>query len=99
MVRSASGGLKGIWREFRQIGKRGRQVWQLVPSRHRWALGGALLIVSLASAGNTAIYILLGDLVKSLDPKKIQGWTPVSILKGAGVYLALLGLAYLVRES
>ena len=99
MVRSATGGLKGIWREFRQIGRRGRQVWQLVPWRHRWALGGALLIVSLASAGNTAVAILLGELVKSLDPKNTQGLTPGAIMKGAGVYLGLLGLAYLVRES
>ena len=69
MVRSATGGLRGIWRELRQIGRRGRQVWQLVPWRHRWALGGALLIVCLASAGNTAVAVLMGELVESVDPK------------------------------
>src|SRR5271157_3696055 len=99
MVRSATGGLRGVWRELRQIGRRGRQVWQLVPRHHRWALGGALLIVSLASAGNTAVAILLGELVKSLDPKNTQDLTPGAIMKGASVYLGLLGLAYLVRES
>src|SRR5271166_2597770 len=99
MARSATAGLRGIWRELRQIGRRGRQVWQLVPWRHRLALGGALVIVSLASAGNTAVAILLGELVKALDPKNTQGLTPGAIMKGAGVYLGLLGLAYLVRES
>jgi len=62
-------------------------------------LGGALLIVSLASAGNTAVAVLLGWLVDSVDPKSTQGLTPGAIMKGASVYLGLLGLAYLVRES
>ena len=70
-----------------------------MPWRHRWALGGALLIVCLASAGNTAVAVLLGKLVDSVDPKNTQGLTPGAIMKGAGVYLGLLGLAYLVRES
>ena len=101
MVRSATGGLRGVCRELRQIGRRGRQVWQLVPWRHRWALGGALLIVSLASAGNTAVAVLMGKLVDSVDPERTQtqGLTPSAIMKGASVYLGLLGLAYLVRES
>ncbi len=99
MARSVTGGLRGVWRELRQIGKRGRQVWHLVPWRHRWALGGALLIVSLASAGNTAVAVLLGWLVDSVDPKNTQGQTAGAIMRGASVYLGLLGLAYLVRES
>ena len=99
MARSAAGGLRGIWRELRQIGRRGRQVWQLVPWRHRLALGGALVIVSLASAGNTAVAILMGRLVDFVDPKNTQGLTPRGIMKGASVYLGLLGLAYLLRES
>jgi len=55
--------------------------------------------VSLASAGNTAVAVLLGWLVDSVDPKSTQGLTPGAIMKGASVYLGLLGLAYLVRES
>ena len=43
MVPIATGGLRGIWRELRYIGRRGRQVWRLVPWRHRWALAGAEL--------------------------------------------------------
>ena len=63
-----TGGVKGIWRELRQIGRRGRQVWRLVPWRHRWALGSALVIMCLASAGNTAMAVFLGKLVDSVDP-------------------------------
>jgi len=70
-----------------------------VPWHHRWALGGALLIVSLASAGNTAVAVLMGKLVDSVDPQRTQGLTPSAIMKGASVYLGMLGLAYLVRES
>ncbi len=99
MVRIATGGLRGIWRELRQIGRRGRQVWQLVPWRHRWALAGALIIVSLASAGNTAVAVLMGKLVDSVDVAKSQGLTPGAIMGQASVYFGLLGFAYLLRES
>ena len=99
MVPIATGGLRGIWRELRYIGRRGRQVWRLVPWRHRWALAGALLVMCLASAGNTAIAIYLGKLVESVDPKKTQGLSSQAILQGARYYLVLIGLAYLVRES
>src|SRR5271157_1826694 len=99
MVPIATGGLRGIWRELRYIGRRGRQVWRLVPWRHRCALAGALLVMCLASAGNTAIAIYLGKLVESVDPKKTQGLSSQAILQGARYYLVLIGLAYLVRES
>ena len=59
MARVATQGIRGIWRELRQIGMSGRQVWRLVPWRHRWALCGALLVMCLASAGNTAVAILI----------------------------------------
>ncbi len=99
MAGSKTGGLRGIWRELRQIGRRGRQVWQLVPWRHRWALCGALVIVLLASVGNTAVAVLMGRLVDAVSPEKTQGLSRANILRGAAVYLGLLALAYLTRES
>ncbi len=99
MVRNATGGVRGVWRELRQIGRRGRQVWRLVPWRHRWALAGALIIVSLASFGNTAVAVLMGKLVDSVDVARSQGLTPATIMSRASFYLGLLGLAYLLRES
>jgi ATP-binding cassette subfamily B protein len=61
---------------------------------------GALLIMCLASAGNTAVAVLMGKLVDSVDPAmNQQRLTADAILRGAGVYLGLIGLAYLIRES
>ena len=94
-----TGGVKGIWRELRQISRRGRLVWRLVPNRHRWSLGGALLIMCLASGGNTAVAVLLGRLVDSVDPAGHEGLSRSEVLRGAAFYLGLIGVSYLVRES
>jgi ATP-binding cassette subfamily B protein len=99
MARNTKGGLRGIWRELRQIDRRGRQVWRLVPWRHRLALGSALLVMCLASAGNTAVAVCLGKLVDSVDPARNQGLSRDAILRVALGYLAMIGLAYSVRES
>jgi ATP-binding cassette, subfamily B, bacterial len=101
MARVATQGIRGIWRELRQIGISGRQVWRLVPSRHRWALCGALLVMCLASAGNTAAAFFLGSLVDSVDPTRAKnlGLSQDASLRAATGYLGLIGLAYLVRES
>jgi ATP-binding cassette subfamily B protein len=92
-------GIRGIWRELRQIGMSGRQVWRLVPWRHRWSLFGALLVMCLASAGNTAVAVFLGKLVDSVDPARNQGLSQNALLRAAAGFLGLIGLAYLVRES
>ncbi|WP_165228399.1 ABC transporter ATP-binding protein [Aquisphaera insulae] len=99
MVPSWTGRLREVGRELGQIGRRGRQVWRLVPSRHRWALGGALLVMFLASAGGTAIAVGTGLLVDSVDPRNTAGLTREAILRVAAFYLGLIGLAYLTRES
>ena len=76
MAQVAAVGIAGIWRELRHTARRGRQVWRLVPWRHRWALGGALLVMCLASAGNTAVAVYLGKLVDSVDPAQDSGRSP-----------------------
>ena len=60
--------LRGIAQELGTIARRGRQVWRLVPWRHRLALVGALAVMSLASAANTAIPLCLGQLVDAVNP-------------------------------
>src|SRR5205823_3523860 len=74
--RSKTEGLWGIARELGLIARRGRQVWRLVPWRHRLALAGALLVMSLASAANTAIALGLGKLIDAVNPKDNPGRTP-----------------------
>jgi ATP-binding cassette subfamily B protein len=58
-----------------------------------------MVVMSLASAGNTAVALFLGRLVDSVDPVRNAGLTPGGVFSGAAIYLALIGLAYLVRES
>jgi ATP-binding cassette subfamily B protein len=88
-----------IWRELRQIGRRGRQVWRLVPWRHRASLGAAILVMCLASGGNTAAAVFLGKLIDSVDPGRTGGLGSAAVFRGAAFYLGLIGLAYLTRES
>ena len=63
------------------------------------ALGGALLVMCLASAGNTAVAVYLGKLVDSVDPED-AGALPARDHAAPPPYLlGMIGLAYLVRES
>jgi ABC-type multidrug transport system fused ATPase/permease subunit len=64
---------KGLSAELRTLGKRGRQVWRLIPRRHKLALGGAALVMALVSACNTALPILLGRLVDAILQEMHQG--------------------------
>lgn len=91
--------LRGIARELGIVARRGRQVWRLVPWRQRVALFGALLVMSLASAANTAIPLCLGQLVNSVDPAENPGRTAAALGGVAAFYLAVIAGAYLVRES
>src|SRR6478609_5674424 len=99
MAQVAAVGIVGIWRELCHTARRGRQVWRLVPWRHRGALGGALLVMCLASAGNTAAAVYLGRLLDSVDPSRAPGRSPDAIMRTAAGSLGMIGLAYLVRES
>ncbi len=90
--------LRGIAQELGTIAHRGRQVWRLVPWRHRLSLFGALAVMSLASAANTAIWLCVGGLINAVDPATHPGSTAAALGRIAGVYLAIIAAAYLVRE-
>ena len=72
------GGIRGIWRELRQIGRRGRQVWRLVPWRHRSSLGGALLVMCLVERAATRPRPRLPGASWSIP------WTPAGPRAGPG---------------
>jgi ATP-binding cassette subfamily B protein len=88
-----------LLRELGVIAKRGRQVWQLVSWRHRTMLGGALVVMCLASGANTSIPLCLGKLIDAVGPHAGLGLSPAASIQVAAIYLALIGAAYLLRET
>ncbi|HZY83199.1 MAG TPA: ABC transporter ATP-binding protein, partial [Gemmataceae bacterium] len=93
---------RSIRQELRLIWRRGRQVWRLVPARHKAALGGAVLLMAVTSAANTAIPLLLGQLVGKLEHLKRDvdaGSVPDTLFRVALTYLLVVGAVYLLREA
>ena len=91
--------LREVGRELSRIRRRGRQVWRLVPWRHKVSLGLALGVMGLASAGGTSAAVFLGKLVDAVRPEAIANAPEGAVVRTAGLYLALIGLGYLVRET
>jgi ATP-binding cassette subfamily B protein len=95
----AKRGRKGLSAELRLIAKRARQVWHLVPRRHKVALGAAAFVMALTSICNTSVPLLLGKLVDEVKDGTEQGLSHETLYRLAGCYLGLIGLAYLLREG
>jgi ATP-binding cassette subfamily B protein len=95
-------GWRWLRQELRLIGRRGRQVWRLMPGRHKTALGGAAVLMAATSLANTAIPILLAALVGGLEQMKRRvdsGEAPDTTYQVALWYLSLLGGVYMGREA
>ncbi len=90
---------KGFGAEFRLILKRFRQVWGLVPTRFKWALGGAAVIMAVTSATNTAMALMLGPLVRDVQHGTQQNWSREAIFWAAAWFLGLIAVLYVVREA
>jgi ATP-binding cassette subfamily B protein len=88
-----------VLREVRSIVKRGVQTWRLVPVAQRLALAGAVLVMGIASAANTAIPLCLGRLIDSVDPERHRTLAQTSLLGTAAYFLTIMGAAYLIREA
>ena len=69
MRRRKSGESGGIRHELATIVRQSREVWRLIPWRHRLSLAGAVGIMSVASAANTAIALCMGKLIDVVDPQ------------------------------
>ncbi len=87
--------LGGVWR----VAGQGRLVLQLVSTRHRLCLAGAIGIMCLASAANTAIPLCLGWLIDAVNPEANPARSQAELGRIAAFFLGLIGLAYLVRET
>ncbi len=88
-----------FWREMGNIARLGREMWRLIPRARKLALGGALLVMSVASAANTAIPLCLGRLVDAVNPDSNRRLSPSGLFRIAAMYLAFIGVAYVVRET
>jgi ATP-binding cassette, subfamily B, bacterial len=99
MTQRRDHGKKGLWSELRNIATRGRQVWSLVPWSRKLALAAAVAVMSGTSAAWTAIPLFLGKLVDAVNPETNRGLSMDAVSRAASFYLALIGVAYLVRES
>ena len=88
--------LRGIARELGTIARRGRHVWRLVPWRQRLGLFAALVVMAMASLANTVVPVCLGRLV---DAASRPGITRSDLSAAATLYLSLIAVAYLIRES
>jgi ATP-binding cassette subfamily B protein len=84
--------------ELRLMLRRGRDVWRLVPLPHKGALCLATLVMALSSVCNTALPLLFGRLLNDVTQGKQQGQSD-GIVGTAAYILAMMGLAYLLREA
>src|SRR5438132_1158223 len=91
--------VEGFWRELQNIANLGRQVGTLVSGPHRGALGLAVMVMAFGSAASTAIPLYLGKLVDSVNPETSRGLSQEAVTRAALGYLAVIGLAYLLREG
>src|SRR5215208_40149 len=83
--------------EARLILGYGVRVWRLIPRRHKLALGGASLLMAAVSACNTALPLLLGDLVEKV--RESVDWDGVGFFpRAAGTYLLLIASTDVGRE-
>jgi len=89
----------GIGAELRLIAQRGRKVWSLVPGRHKFALGGAAVIMALTSASNTALPLLLGSLVEAIQLGTDQRKPRNELFEAALWVLGTIAVVYVVREG
>jgi ATP-binding cassette subfamily B protein len=102
-VRTDPGARTKDARQFRQellmICRRGWQVWQLVPRKHRLALGAAALVMAATSVGNTALPLLLGRLVDTVRTGVEGDFSRERLYAAAALYLTLIAGTYVFRES
>lgn len=82
---------KGIASEIHLILRRGRQVWRLVPLKHKLGLAFAGCIMAAVSLCNVAVSLLLGKLVTTVLDSR-------SYVLAIEVLLSL-AIAYVLREA
>ena len=91
---------KGLWREVREIARRGSDVWRLVPAGQKRALLGASVVMAASAKASTIIPVILRDLFDKLEYGRDRGGLDrADLIRLSLVSLGMIGLAYLVRET
>ncbi len=83
--------------ELRRVSGQARAIWGLVPFGLKLGLGGAAIMMVMASACSTLIPLLVGLLVDGVQSDAGQA-RHATFLQLAGRYLSLIGGALLSRE-
>lgn len=84
--------------ELGTVVQRGYQVLHLISRQRKFALGGATLLMTVTSAGNTAVALLLGGLIDRIHSGLQQNLPRETLYTTACELLGAISLIYLVRE-
>src|SRR5438270_12808771 len=99
MAARRESGSKSFFKELRLILKRARQVWHLVPRKHKWALGGAVVVMTVTAACNTGIALFMGALVDGVKQGGQEGLSPADVYRLAAFFLLLISGSYVLLEA
>src|SRR5580704_2152292 len=88
----------GFRQELRLLLQCGRQVWHLVPWRHKSSLAAGGGVMAITSACNTAIALIIGLMVDAIKRGTESGLSHAELTRTAIIYLAVLAAAYVGRE-
>jgi ATP-binding cassette, subfamily B, bacterial len=85
-------------REVRELVLTTRKVWKTIARRHRWALLGAVSVMVLGGAANTALPLLSGRIVDRVEFGVTHGEPTSSMMETVGMLLVGVALVVLLRE-
>src|SRR5438094_9505624 len=88
----------GFRQELRLLLQCGRQVWHVVPWRHKFSLAAGGAVMAVTSACNTAIALVIGLMVDAIGRGTESGLSHADLTRTALFFLGVLTAAYVGRE-
>src|SRR5687767_7145343 len=84
--------------EVRELVHTTRKVWKTIARRHRWALIGAVCVMILGGAANTALPLLSGKIVDRVQIGVSGGEPTGPMMEVVGMLLLAVAILVLLRE-
>lgn len=84
--------------EVRELVLTTRKVWKTIARRHRWALIGAVCVMILGGAANTALPLLSGKIVDRVQIGVTGGEPTGPMMEAVGMLLLAVAILVLLRE-